>query len=68
MILPNAKPLAGEREPSGALILLQYYNDDAGISAAQSAGLSIWRNKKIGQIKRWQDNASYHISAPAILG
>ena len=37
MIPPNAKRLAPEREaaPGVALILLQYYVNDAGIAAAQ---------------------------------
>jgi hypothetical protein len=50
------------------LNLLQYYVNDAGIAAAQSRRLSIWRNKKIGRVARWSGNARYHISASAILG
>src|SRR5580704_7900272 len=50
------------------LNLLQYYVNDAAISAAQQERLSIWRNKKIGRLARWQGIALYHISAPQFWG
>jgi len=48
--------------------LLQYYNNRIAIAAAQCVRLSIWRNKKIDRIERWQDHAPDYICAPQFLG